>query len=255
MPYALSGGCRIHYEVDGAGPPLLLYAGFTCTLRDWFDLGYVETLRHDYRLIMLDPLGQGESDKPHTTESYAPDRRVLDALAVLDALGVYRTQFWGYSMGGRIGFDLAVKHPERFETLILGGTRPAQAVPNLAWAELFRQGMPGWVESVEHVMSPFPPSIHDRLLTADGEALAAATLVERSGMEDRLGGIEIPTLIYCGDQDPAHEGARQAAEAMPNATFASLGGLNHIDGWVDSELVLRHARPFLREPTHQIKTV
>jgi pimeloyl-ACP methyl ester carboxylesterase len=255
MPYALSGGYRIHYEVEGAGPPLLLYAGFTCTLRDWYDLGYLEALRHDYRLIMLDPLGQGDSDKPHTTEPYAPDHRVLDALAVLDALGVSRTQFWGYSMGGRIGFDFAVQHPERLETLILGGTRASQSTPNVAWAELFRQGMPGWVESVEAAMSPFPPSIHDRLLSADGEALAAATLVERSSMEDRLGEIEIPTLIYCGDQDPAYEGARQAAEAMPKATLVSLGGLNHIDAWVDSELVLRHARPFLREPTHQLKTV
>jgi pimeloyl-ACP methyl ester carboxylesterase len=255
MPYTLSSGFRIHYEVEGAGPPLLLYAGFTCTLRDWYDLGYVEALRHDHRLIMLDPLGQGESDKPHTTEQYAPDRRVLDALAVLDALDVNRTHFLGYSMGGRIGFDLAVQHPKRLETLILGGSRPSQSVPNVAWAELFRQGMPGWVESVETAVRPFPPSIHDRLLAADGEALAAAALVERPSMEDRLGGIELPTLIYCGDQDPAYEGARQAAEAMPNAIFASLAGLNHIDAWVDSELVLQHARPFLREATQPLKTV
>jgi pimeloyl-ACP methyl ester carboxylesterase len=93
------------------------------------------------------------------------------------------------------------------------------------------------------------------LLAADGEALAAATLVERLGRQDRLGEIELPTLIYCGDRDPIHEGARQAAEAMPKATFASLAGLNHIDAWVDSELVLRHTRPFLREATHQLKTV
>jgi pimeloyl-ACP methyl ester carboxylesterase len=123
--------------------------------------------------IMLDPLGQGDSDKPHTTEPYAADHRVLDALAVVDALGVNRTRFRGYSMGGSIGFDFGVQHPERLETLILGGTRPSQS----------------------------------------------------------------------------------AAEAMPNATFASLGGLNHIDAWVDSDLVLRHALAFLRETTRQLKTV
>ena len=73
----------------------MLYAGFTSTLRNWYDLGYVDTLGHDYRLIMLDPFDQGDSDKAHTTEPYAPDHRVLDALAVLDALGVDRTQFLG----------------------------------------------------------------------------------------------------------------------------------------------------------------
>lgn len=48
-----------------------------------------------------------------------------DALAVLDACAVERTHFWGYSMGGRVGFQIASDAPQRLRSLILGGTSPA----------------------------------------------------------------------------------------------------------------------------------
>jgi pimeloyl-ACP methyl ester carboxylesterase len=70
MPYAQSSAYRIHYEVEGAGPPLLLHMGNAFAAHDWYDFGYVEALKDDYRLILLDPLGQGESDRPHSTEAY-----------------------------------------------------------------------------------------------------------------------------------------------------------------------------------------
>lgn len=50
--------------------------------------------------------------------------KVGDALAVLDALHVDSTNFWGYSMGGVLGFGLAKHAPERIRSLILGGTSP-----------------------------------------------------------------------------------------------------------------------------------
>ena len=246
MPYAVNGDIRIHYEVEGEGPPLLLHTGFVATARDWYDMSYVASLEDDYRLIILDPRGQGESDKPHSTEAYTTEHRIADVLAVLDAVSVDRAHFWGYSMGGYIGFDLAVRNPDRLLSLIVGGARPAQSPPNVAWADMFRRGgMTAFLESVESAMSPFPPPLHDRFLAADAEALAAATLVERPGLEASLGTIELPTLIYCGDQDTPYEGARQAAEAIPNSTFVSLAGLNHIDAYLASELVLRHVRAFL----------
>jgi pimeloyl-ACP methyl ester carboxylesterase len=248
MPYAQSGGYRIHYEVEGAGPPLLLHTGFAQTARDWNDFGYVEALAHDYRLILPDPLGQGISDKPHSTEAYIQDRRVADALAVLDALSVDRTHFWGYSMGGRMGFDFAVRNPDRLLSLILGGAAPIQYPPSPAQADLLRKGgLHALIDSTKAAMGRFPPSISERILaTGDAEALAAASLAERPSREADLPTINVPTLIYCGDKDHRlHDSARQAADAMPNATFVSLDGLNHLDGFLESELVLPHVKAFL----------
>jgi pimeloyl-ACP methyl ester carboxylesterase len=249
MPYALSAGYRIHYEVEGAGPPLLLYVGYSQSARDWYDAGYVEALEHDYYLILLDPLGQGQSDKPHSTEAYTPDHRVTDALAVLDALSLDRTHFWGYSMGGRIGFDFAVRNPNRLLSLILGGAAPHLSPPNVVQADLLRQGgLQALIDSAKAAMGRFPPSTSERMLAGgDAGALAAATLVERPGLEAHLAAINLPTLIYLGDKDnpQGYDSARQAADVMPNAKFVSLAGVNHLDGFLESELVLPHAKAFL----------
>ena len=67
MPYINNNGIRIHYQVDGVkqGPPLVLLHGTTQSLGDWYELGWVEGLKSDYRLILIDLRGLGHSDKPH----------------------------------------------------------------------------------------------------------------------------------------------------------------------------------------------
>jgi pimeloyl-ACP methyl ester carboxylesterase len=245
MPYALNGGVRIYYEVDGGGPPLVLHTGFVSSTPDWSTLGYVDALRGDYQLILLDPRGQGQSDKPHAAEAYGPQHRVADVIAVLDALRIERAHFWGYSMGGRVGFDLGVQRPDRFLSLVLGGAHPFGSPPNVAWAEQLRQGMPAFLATNEAALSALPREIHERWLTSDPEALAAAALADRPSLEAHLAAVHLPTLIYCGDRDPAHEGARRAAEAMPTATFVSLPGRDHNGVVVASDLVVPHVRSFL----------
>ena len=124
MPYADNDGVRIHYEVEGTGPALVLQHGITQCVEDWFECGYVSALRAQYRLILVDARGHGQSDKPHDGASYALGNRVADVVAVIDALGVERAHFWGYSMGGYIGFGMAKHAPDRLGTFIAGGVHP-----------------------------------------------------------------------------------------------------------------------------------
>ena len=54
MPYANNQGIRIHYQVEGEGPPLVLVHGLNLSL-DWWRLkGYVEALKNDYQLVLID---------------------------------------------------------------------------------------------------------------------------------------------------------------------------------------------------------
>ena len=80
MPYADNGSVRIHYQVEGEGPALVLQHGFTESLVDWYESGYVEALRPDYRLILIDARGHGASDKPHDPDAYVLNRRVADVV-------------------------------------------------------------------------------------------------------------------------------------------------------------------------------
>src|SRR6516225_10224445 len=61
MPHVDNGSVRIHYQVQGEGPALVLQHGFTESVVDWYEAGYVERLRPDYRLIMIDARGHGAS--------------------------------------------------------------------------------------------------------------------------------------------------------------------------------------------------
>ena len=61
MPQVNNNGVRIHYEVTGDGPPLVLHHGFSDDLRCWDDYGYVAALAPHYRLIMIDGRGHGRS--------------------------------------------------------------------------------------------------------------------------------------------------------------------------------------------------
>ena len=124
MPYARNQGVRISYEVEGDGPPLVLQHGSACSSAEWREMGYRDVLRRDYQFILIDARGHGASDTPHEPAAYTLPLRVTDVTAVLDALSIQQAHYFGYSMGGWIGFGLAKYAPERVRTLILGGAHP-----------------------------------------------------------------------------------------------------------------------------------
>jgi pimeloyl-ACP methyl ester carboxylesterase len=246
MPYTANNGVRIHYEVEGEGTPLVLQHGFSSSLLSWRDNGYVDALKGDYKLIMIDSRGHGASDKPHDPEAYDMKIRVGDVLAVMDAEGVSKAHYWGYSMGGQIGFELAKRAPERFHSLILGGMHPYKrdASDFGQRIKVLKQGIEAYIAS----MDPQPdPERKARLLTNDGDALAAALDKTQHwpGTEDVLASMAMPCLLFAGEADAFFEGSKDAASRIPNSTFFSMPGLDHGEANQRSDLVLPHATKFL----------
>ncbi len=125
MAYADNGGVRIHYEVEGGGAPLVLQHGYTDSMETWYDAGYVDGLQSSRRVILVDARGHGASDKPHDTTAYAKELQAADVVAVLRALNVSQADFWGYSMGGQIGFAMAKYARPRVRGLVIGGAAGA----------------------------------------------------------------------------------------------------------------------------------
>jgi pimeloyl-ACP methyl ester carboxylesterase len=141
MPFADNQGVRIHYEVEGKGPPLVLQHGFSDSVQTWYDLGYVDALKLDYRLILVDARGHGASDKPHEPEAYKPVFNAADVVSVLTDLGISRVHFFGYSMGGWIAFAMAQYAPEHVHSLVIGGGNPnPPAMPDPFLKALRQQG-------------------------------------------------------------------------------------------------------------------
>ena len=251
MPYVQSDGASIHYHVEGDGPPVVLVHGFSDSIDDWYEAGYVEALRNDYRLVMLDCRGHGLSDKPHAPEAYLMESRVADILAVMDGLGVDSAHYWGYSMGGRVGFGLAESAPERIRSMILAGIDqrgpdPAKFRNRIRYLS---QGMDGYLVGFEARFGRMnPESKRIRFLRNDHLALIANSVDLRDhprDYSDLLHLMTMPCLIYDGLADAFHENARECAELLPDAEFVSLPGQNHGGTFSRSDLVLPHVRRFL----------
>jgi len=247
MPYANNVGIRIHYEIEGTGPPLVLQHGFTSCLEDWYECGYVGALRSKYRLILVDVRGHGESDKPHDEGSYTLDHLVADVTTVLDALGVERSHFWGYSMGGYIGFGMAKYAPHRVTTFVIGGAHPF-ARDQSGYRQWLRAGVAKGpdelVANFENMAGAIPDTYAARLRSADLEAYLAAAR-DRVGIEDVLETMTMPCCVYVGEADPLFAQARSASERIPSARFFPLPGLSHLQGFVESHKVLPQVMDFL----------
>jgi alpha/beta hydrolase fold len=92
MPYTDNHGVRIHYQVEGSGPPLILQHGFTDSLETWYELGYVGALSRERQLILVDARGHGASDKPHHTAAYTNEAR---ARRSSENWEIFIRRFWG----------------------------------------------------------------------------------------------------------------------------------------------------------------
>lgn len=254
MPYATStDGIHIFYTSKGEGEPLVLSHGGTHTWESWQDLGYVDGLRDHFQLVLIDSRGHGRSDKPHDASSYALTQQADDVVAVVEALGIDRFHFWGYSQGVQIGFHLAARTPDRIQTFVAYGGHPypTSAEDHAAVEEIntiLQRGMQGWVDRMEAagVLAhyPNPAARKERLLAADPAALIAANLgsASDSGIIDALSRLTMPCLLIAGERDSANELARQAVKGLPVADFVLVGNTGH--AMVHAQSILPYVRAF-----------
>src|SRR5947208_15792295 len=93
-----SNGTSIHFIDEGQGAPVLLLHGQNASAdSSWTSAGVVANLAKDYRVIALDFRGHGKSAKPHDASAYG-HQVYLDAIRLLDHLGVRKPNFVGYSL-------------------------------------------------------------------------------------------------------------------------------------------------------------
>ena len=263
MPFADNDRVKLHYEIEGDGPPLLLQHGFAGTLDAWRLNGFIRGLSNDYKCIFMSARGRGKSDKPHDEKAYYFKNMVLDCVAVLDDLGIKKANYLGYSMGGVIGLRIPMYAPDRFLSLIMGGAAYAsgsstQKLEDIgpAYDALVRAVNNGEenpmmliLPILEKNMGSISPERKAAILAQDPKALAAAWQARKEepfpDIPDYLASFTFPCLMYVGENDPRFGSVRETAMHIPGAEFFSLPGLNHPQTNAKSELTLPFINRFL----------
>ena len=203
-----SAGVKIHYVVEGQGDPVILIHGlYSSALMNWSAPGITAELAKHFRVVALDCRGHGQSGKPEAEGSYGTNM-VEDVVRLMDHLHIAKAQVVGYSMGGMIAMKLAVTHPERVSTLVLGGMgwHKADAPMNRFWEIVNGQGRGSVPIACIH---GFP-------------ALAVN--------EAEIKAIKLPVTIVVGDRDPTRrmyvEPLRAVRPDFPEHVIAGAGHLN-----------------------------
>ena len=196
-------GVKIHYEVHGMGPTILLSHGYSSTSRMWD--GQVAALKDRYQVVVWDMRGHGESDYPKDPALYSEGLTVGDMRALIDFVGADKAIVGGLSLGGYMSLAFAASHPARVRALMLFDTGPGfkkdearakwNATANKRADDLEARGLEALNSSDEVKL------VRHR----DAKGLAGAARGMLAQQTDRviqsLDKIVVPTLVLVGAND------------------------------------------------------
>ncbi len=255
MPFVERDDVRVHYEVVGEGPPIVLLPGAGADGSFWRQAGYVDELVGEYSCVIIDPRGFGKSSRPAEAEAMRLEEQAADVLAVADALGLDPFALWGQSAGGCVAFTLAAAHPSRVTAIVASGAAPP--LDESDWSE--------WCDGSRELAGSFRAA-HDwrdlieTVAAAEGLALPTWVSENESDLEmgarlvERLPGqrphpewlrLEPPCLFLLGELETDRAWTDRAKRVLPHAQIVVLPGLGHVGGILARAETMTHVRPFL----------
>ena len=256
-------GYRVAYLDSGQGPPIVLIHGLGGSLWQW---EYQQAaLSGPHRLITLDLLGSGYSDKPDI--EYTPQVMLEFFRGFLDALGIQRASLIGNSMGAGVAVGMALNYPDRVDRLVLIDGLPDHVRDRTTSPMLKRAidpPVPVWLmkvgniftgrgttrrilEEIVHDPTLLTPAVIDRSTRnrAGGEMIGPAISLARNlslwenGFAKRIGEVRHRTLIIWGAEDrlfPPQVG-RDLKAMIPGSSFELISNAAHIPQWEQPQAV------------------
>ena len=205
-------GININYQLEGEGKTIVFVHGLSDSLKYWNVL--TDELKDQYEVLSFDLRGHGDSsdDDSITTIDLYQD----DLYQLLTALNIENAVFAGLSLGGNVILDLAIKHPEMVNGLIVMSSFPEHSERLEKIFDEFYEGIDkGFIEFYDTIL---PYTLTDDLLLKHKELLEnikfeAAKTANIDGIKkgikagygfnitDELNAIDVPTLVIAGRED------------------------------------------------------
>lgn len=239
-----ANGIVINAEIEGPerAPVVTLSHSLAASLDMWRPQMSLLTSR--FRVLRYDTRGHGGTDVP--PGPYRLEDLAEDIHALMVEIGIRRTHFIGLSMGGMVGQQLALAHPEVLASLVLadtlsgyppqartmweeriaaasgpGGMEPLVEPTVTRWfTPAFREANPGTIDWIRGLIRVTPPA----------GFIGCCHALRALNLTDKLPALRIPTEIIVGRQDPTTPvaGAEVIMNAIPGATLTVIENAAHI---------------------------
>lgn len=242
MAHATINGARLWYARRGSAQPgespILLHHGYTASRVNWMPVAERLAVRH--QVILMECRGTGDSE--HTATGYTLEQYAADVVGVADHLGLERFTCAGHSMGGGVGYVLALEYPQRLDRLILMASIPADGFPNSDprlhelrvalrrnrdRATLLAQYRAMCVRPDVEDDAWFNSRIDHIFGVSDGHFDDGARAMRDLSVGDRLATITLPTLVISGSADTLLPANIDDFRRLPNAALHVFSRAGH----------------------------
>lgn len=190
-------GLEMYYEIHGEGKPLLLLHGAWMNIdANW--AGLIPTLAGTHKVIALESQGHGRTNDRDTPITY--QGMADDAAAALTALGIEKADVFGYSMGAGIALQLAIRHPEKVDRIVMASGSYSSKGLVAGFEDMVKQMTPEMfvgspMETEYKRLSPTP----DNFIGFSEKMIALEEPFDWP--EADVKAVKSPTLVISGDAD------------------------------------------------------
>ena len=239
MPQKLIRDININYEIIGDGQPLLFIHGLGSSLRDWEE--QVPVFSKKFKVITLDLRGHGQTDKPKGP--YSISMFAEDIAELIKSLKVDPVHVVGISLGGAIGFHLAIDHPDITKSLVVVNMSASVPIKTLKEKQMFflrvlivkMMGLKkmGEVLAKRLFIKPEQEELREKMASRWAENdkkayLSSLKTLKNWSVLERLHEIKCPTLLVSSDEDYTPLSAKEEYTAMiPNAKLVVIEDARH----------------------------
>ncbi len=260
--YARVNGLKMYYEVHGSGQPLVLLHGAFNTINMAF-AEIIPELSKTRKIIAVELQGHGRTtdiDRPFSFESMADDVAALLKYIKIDSADIF-----GYSMGGGVAQQIAIRHPLAVRRLIItssvykyeGWTQETRSILPMLTPEMFERTP---IKTEYDKLAPDPKHWKEFI-----NKMKKFVTTPYDFGADKLKAIKSPTLIITGDGDgvlPEHAvemyrlrggGYMIDFGPIPAAQLAIFPGSSHISVMMQTSWLVSMVTPFLDTPLRQVK--
>jgi pimeloyl-ACP methyl ester carboxylesterase len=239
MSYCTVDDVRLYYTDRGQGPPLLFVHGLGSSGRDW--AAQVDHFARRHRVLRIDLRGHGRSERGEGT--YAIPQFARDVAVFVRKRGVWPVHVVGLSMGGMVALELAASAPRLLRSLVVVNSVADMRLHSWhdVWFYVSRRltvqmlGMRrvGQLLARKLFVKPSQEDLRRKFVRRwaqnDKRAyLASVDAIMRWSVADRLGRIDVPTLLVSSDEDYTPVAAKERMVArMPRADLAVVDDARH----------------------------